>query len=299
MIVDRVGSIVSVVGETCVGVISLISYIISFSFNLSFFIGQLIVKFGVALTSFLLECVYTLQALINVLAEDYFVFISDIWSSVSVLGNIVLNASESVSQTLCCIVSAFLHIVQATEKFAIHSVHTVIDFIGSSFSTLHYCLLVIKNAVVLLGLTSWDLLVFLPRSLIFMKRFLMSCLMSAMADIRDALKSLRRLLYGIFNFVTDVPQESLYGLVACLILVFVLVKYQQSIRPVLARNILYILSQCQRTLITAWTYLEAFTLWLLTNQMTPSLNGARYFAPEIDVPNSDNIPDAEQNENDR
>lgn len=299
MIIDRVGNIVSVVGETCAGVISLISYIISFSFNLSFFIGQLIVKFGVALTSFLLECVYTLQTLINILAEDYFVFLSDIWSSVSVFVNIVLNAGESVSQTLCGIVAALLHVVKAAEKFAIHSAHSVIEFIGSSFNTFHHCLLVIKNAVVLLGLTSWDLIVFLPRSLIYLKRFLMSCLMSAMADIRDALKSVRRFLYGIFNFITDVPQESLYGLVACLMLVFVLVKYQQSIRPVLARNVVYILSQCQRTLMTAWTYLEAFTLWLLTNQMTPSLNGARYFAPEVDVPDGGNIPDAEQNENDR
>lgn len=298
---ESVEKVFNVATDTCVSLFSLISYTVSFSFNLSFVIGQLIVKFAVGLVSLLVDCVYTLQQLLQVLSEDYFVFLSDIKDNLSFLAKSLFDFGESVIHTIFSGLLILRHISLSFLGSIVSIVVGALYLVESIFCTFHHCLVLFKNSLILVGLTSWELLVFFPNSITSLKRALVSFAVQSMANIRDALNFVRlkshRGVSEAFLFVSDIPKESLYGLLACCVLSFVLVKYHQSLRPLFVRNIIFTLSQCQITLMTVWNYLEAFTLWLLTNQMTPSLNGARYFAAEGDgnlPPNVNNQAEADE-----
>lgn len=277
------GSIVSLATDSCVTVFSLISSTLSFSLNLSYVVGQLIVKFGIAVVALLVDGLLGLQTLVQVLSEDYLIFLSDIRAVFSFLFKVILDIGDFFLQGLLSICSTFGQGVQILEDLIFFVIFSVTNFFGSILSAIYYCLVVVKNSLVLLGLTSWDIFVFIPNTAITLRKELVSVAVRCMAGIRDGVNSFRLSIHrGVKEtlvFVSDIPKESLYGLCVCLLVCFVFIKYHRSIRPLLVRNSLYILSQSQRTLVTAWAYLEAFTLWLLTNQMTPSLNGARQYAP--------------------
>lgn len=302
--IESFGRIVNVVSDSCVLVISLISKTLLFSFNLSYFVGQLIVKLGVALVSLLVDFVLTLQTLLQVLTEDCFVFLSDIGTTLSFLYQAVLDCVEWMVQSWVAAFMAVGHGVQSVQNVVIFVVISFLNLIESILGSIYCGLVLIKNSLVLVGSTTWDLFVFFPQKIVSLKRVLVSFIMLCMTNLRDAVNSLRSSMYhglrGVHLFVSDIPKESLYGLSLCLVLGFLFVKYHRSIRPLVIRNLVYILNKSQMTLIAAWTYLEAFTLWLLTNQMTPS-NEAYHFAAGAanDVQGDDgNHQDTDQNSQD-
>ncbi|XP_034255412.1 uncharacterized protein LOC117653687 [Thrips palmi] len=280
--IESLGSAVNLATNGCVALIALFSNTISFSFNLSYFIGRLIVKLAVALTSLFVECILTLQELVHVLAEDYFVFMSDLSSALSLLLKTLIELGESFFYAVLGTCSSLGHVFLGLQNFSVLVVSSFVNLVNYILTSFHYSLVLVKNALVLVGLTSWDIFVFFPNSLFTLKQALVVFFIQCMVHLRDLVKSLRsRLLEGYQEtvcFVSDIPRESLYGLFVCVFCGLILIKYHRSIIPLLVRNVLYILSQSQKTLMAAWMYLEAFTLWLLTNQMTPSFNGIRLFA---------------------
>lgn len=280
--IESLGSVINLATNSCVAVLALLSNTLSISFNLSYFIGRLIVKFVLSLTSLFVECILTLQELLQVLAEDYFVFMSDISSALSILLKTFVDLGESLFYGVLGTCSSLGHAIQGLQNFSVLLVSNFVNLISYILSSFHYSLVLVKNALVLVGLTSWEIFVFFPNSLVTLKQALVVFSIQCMIHLRDFVKNLRtRLLKGFHEtvaFVSDIPRESLYGLFVCLFFGLILIKYHRRIKPLLVRNVIYILSQSQKTLMAAWMYLEAFTLWLLTNQMTPSFNGTRLFA---------------------
>lgn len=282
--IETLGNILTISSDICVVFLNLIINTLSFSFNVSYIVGQLIVKFVVGVVSLVVSCVLGLQTLLQVLAEDSFVFLSDLGTTLSFLYQGILVVSDAFIHAILGASSALGHGVKAVQNTAVYISLGLVDLVFSILYSIHHCLLLIKNSLVLVGLTSWDLFTFLPNLLMDVKRELVSVVIHCMASLRDVVNSLRLWIHcgiqGLLLFVSDIPSESLYGLLVCFTIVFLSIKYHHSIRPLIVRNIVYFLTQGQKTLITAWTYLEAFTFWLLTNQMTPSPNGPRRFGIE-------------------
>lgn len=280
--IESLGSVIDLVTNSCVAILTLVSNTVSFSFNLSYFIGRLIVKFVVAFASCFVECLFTLKELVQVLAEDYFVFLSDISSFLSLLLKAVFDVGESFFYAVLHTCTSLQHAVQGLQDFAVLLVSSCFNSINYLLASFHEGLVLIKNALVLVGLTSWDIFVFFPNSLVALKRSIVTFFLQCMVQLRDLVNILRtRLSKGLqetIHFVSDIPKESLYGLFVCLFLGLLLIKYHRSVMPLVIRNVIYILSQIQKTLMATWMYIEAFTLWLLTNQITPSFNGTRLFA---------------------
>ena len=247
----------------CFGVVSKIAY---FVVVISSACGQFIVKYTIVCTTFMFTVLGTILDVLKVLYEDYCIFVLDVFNKGTYVARVLASVVEwliktvyswwQITKTTCLEIYEFMLL---TVDAACIVVTKVIHFIASIPE-------VLKNFMTLVGSGIWLALQIIPLGFVYIISMCVFLVGRSCEEIISIAESTLRgslgLIYGIIQFLYDIPFEAQAGLILGSCILWASMKYRTHI-------IHYFASLCVQmkyALLSAWTNLEMLLLSIFTNQ---------------------------------
>ncbi|XP_049857930.1 uncharacterized protein LOC126343848 [Schistocerca gregaria] len=200
---------------------------------LSFSVGGVIVEFITFVLFHVGNVLITLFVVLQVLYEDFIVFIIDCsWKL------------KSAASTLLYFWSQILLVSSETYQIARRTAVSLHDFVVSCVSVLWSCLNklhgfiifvpeLLKEAIILIGSSVWYCVQFVPLCIVYCMATSVyavgRCYEELTSIVSAAYDGINTILWSVLLFFTDIPSTALLGLLIAVFLSVALIKYQAQI----------------------------------------------------------------------
>ncbi|KAF2879067.1 hypothetical protein ILUMI_27102 [Ignelater luminosus] len=194
-----------------------------FGFVLSYKTGQLIIYCLNIVFEILMQINKNVGTLLRILLEDFYVFLCDVGQRIVNIGTFIssvfqtiMNFINTIIESIKLIFSGIAFILTVINNGAFGGIFKILSGIGQAF-------VAIKQFIVLIGASIWFTVTLIPLCIIYictMSTYYLGCLLDEITKfIIDGITSCRNLISNFYEFVTDVPVESVAGLItgACII----------------------------------------------------------------------------------
>lgn len=210
-------------------IFNLIRDVSYFGFVLSYKTGQLIIYCLNIVFEILMQINKNVGTLLRILLEDFYVFLCDVGQRIvnivtiisSVFQNIV-HFINTVIESIKFILSGIAFIVTVINNVIFGGISKIVSGIGQAF-------IAVKQFIVLLGASIWFTVTFIPLCIVYIctvSAYYLGCLLNETTKfIIDGITNSRNLINNLYEFVTDVPVESIAGLVTGACIMYVVIKF--------------------------------------------------------------------------
>lgn len=204
-----------------------------FSIYLSINTGKLIVTGVLAICDILNKTLHTLWTLCVILNEDLLVFLSDLWSRICLLCGACNTLVEYCGEIVFGIFLGIKNVIFGAGSIITGTIDSILDVItklGTGFANV---IANIKYLVVLFGSGVWFVATLIPVFLVYLLMLVPYYCGRAVEEIKllatSCLTQLHVGVTNLLNFIIDVPGEAVAGLLVCLCLIYVLIKFQITV----------------------------------------------------------------------
>lgn len=228
-------------------------------------IGQLIVKCVVVLITFTYTVLGTIFHVTKILYEDYIIFLLDVVNKgvyvASLVGSVVgwlINLAYSSWEIIRDTCSGIYGFLLLTVDTAFTVMMKTIHFISNIPEAL-------KNFIILIGSGIWLALKLIPLGLVYtisMCIFLVGRSCEEIISISESIcRGILLLLYGLVEFMHDIPFEAHAGFILGMCILYLSVKYRTHVTHYFAN----LCVQMKYVLNCTWTGLETLLLSMFTD----------------------------------
>lgn len=219
--------------STILLVLETIKNVAYFSIYLSINTGKLIVSGVLAICNILNKTVHTLWTLCVILNEDLLVFLSDLCSRICVLCGACNTLAEYLGEFMFGIFSVIRNVTLGAGSIITGTIDNVLDVIVKLSAGFANLITNIKHLVVLFGSGVWFVVTLIPVFVVYLLMLVPYYCGRAAEEIKILFSTGLTQFYicvtNLINFVIDVPSEAVAGLLVCLCLVYVLIKFQMIV----------------------------------------------------------------------
>jgi hypothetical protein len=229
-------------------------------------IGQLIVKYMLMSLTFIYTALGTIFHVAKILYEDYCIFLLDVVNK----GISVASAVGSVVGWLINMAYSWWEIMKNTcsgiYEFLLLTVDTVFAIVMKAIHYISIIPEVLKNLITLIGSGIWLALNLIPLGFVYtisMCIFLVGRSCEEVISIAESIyRGILFVVYGLIQFLHDIPFEAHAGLILGACILYVSIKYHTHIIQCFAN----LCVQMKYVLNCTWTSLEMLLLSVFTNQ---------------------------------
>lgn len=236
--------------ETLLGIISVVNTALYYSFFISWHTGKFIITTGYEVLLWLNTGAKYLFATLKVFLEDFHPFAADILEHLHLIVKCIRFSSEGVLNIFYGIyfwTSAFingvLHCVLLTYSAFVNVFISVIEVFAF-----------IKRVLILFGSGVWFLLTLIPLSLMTFFIYSTYCFGLLLEEttnlISTSYNNVVAFLFSIYDFVTDVPVESLIGLTVAICLIYIFVQFHIELYRFFQHKLREFIELIRRNLLT-------------------------------------------------
>lgn len=205
--------------------------------------GQAIIHILNLLSEVLITFYKNSAVLFRVIFEDFWVFLVDLHQRIQFATNGIYNLVSSWTESIVFIICGINNVVLGLflEIFAVFG--AIPDFFHSIYNAIALLVILLKKFVILLGGGIWFAITLVPLFLIYVFTLVASYASQLVREAIDithkCYQDVTNALYGLYCFVTDVPLESIAGLLVGTCILYVLARfhlllYRAAIRPIAA-----------------------------------------------------------------
>lgn len=247
-------------------------------------IGQLIVKYVLMCFTFIYTATQTIFHVAKVLYEDYCIFLLDVMNKgVYVASAIVWVVGWLINLTYSC-----WEIIKGTcseiYEFLLLTMDTVFIIVMKAIHCISNIPEALKNFITLVGSGIWLALKLIPLGFVYtisMCIFLVGRSCEEVISIVEAIyRGIFFVLYGLVQFLCDIPFEAHAGLILGTCILYLSMKYRTHLIHYFANLCVQIIHCCANLCVQmkyvlnrTWTSLEMLLLSVFTNQNNELGNG--------------------------
>ncbi|XP_057664398.1 uncharacterized protein LOC130898855 [Diorhabda carinulata] len=214
-------------------IISLTKTFIYYGLYYSFKVGQGLVYAVTVILTNVLSLLKHLTEILSIVIESFAIFYGDIIQC-------LLEFLEALGQLLEVLGSTSSSVISSTYNF-IHKISYICyqiyillkDSLLSVYELLITTCKFIKHLIVLFGAGVWFAITLIPLSLVNMlhlfTRLINTVLMTIFDKTIEYIKDLRDCMKNIYIFVTDVPVESVIGLIIAICLIYIMTQFYMTL----------------------------------------------------------------------
>lgn len=236
--------------ELLLSAVNAVQIVVYYVFLLSWKTGKFLTTAGKSLLLCLSAALHYLFDTMMVFLEDFHPFASDILrylqATVEVLSffkNGLFSIFYSIHSILSTIVNGLvLSIVQAFTE--------VINVVFSVLNGIIEVFVFIKRILILFGAGVWFLLTLIPLFVVSCFIYSTYCVGLLIEEIKNIITKFANKLTHIYEFVTDVPLESLAGLLVAICLVYIFVKFHVEMYDFFRRKFKMFIIVARRNIVS-------------------------------------------------
>lgn len=216
--------------ELLVNIINLVGATIYYGFLVTVKTGQFFTNIFVVLLQNAMEIQATFITILKILLEDFYVFVSDISNGASNILCALTSGLMSVVNSIVTIVEALKTFLSVLLQACSIISNSIINGLYKIITGIVYISTNLKHFVTLVGSGIWFLITLLPllivSSFTLLTYYVGSVLQELINLISTSGKITKTFFGDLYNFVTDVPLESMAGLLAGACITYIIVKFQ-------------------------------------------------------------------------
>lgn len=224
--------------QTIINVLKNLTY---FTFFISFKTGQFLIAFLSHIVNAITYICRLTTTVLSVIGEDFLIFMGDVFQAIFHVISSVYKAFEHTAQYLFSV----CYNAKALCETAINTIINTWNFVTNTFLRLFSAIGQIcnwmKQVLMLVGSGMWFALTLIPIFIVYittMITYYFGCLLEEINDVfRKLYNNALNGFHGLYNFVTDVPLESLAGLVTAVCILYVLMKSHIALYRILGNHV--------------------------------------------------------------
>lgn len=211
---------------------------------ISYKTGQCIIYTLQIITETLQAFGSSLVSMLQVVFEDFWVFFEDLSQNVSLAVAGMHSLCSSLLDSILLVLHTVKNVVFGIFSGVSGAFDALVDFFCSIYNALALLVTLLKNFVVLLGGGIWFAVTLVPLLLIYVCGAIMSYTRLLVQETFDFTKRMfyeaPNALYNLYCFVSDVPLESLAGLIVGTCIVYIIITFHIFLYQLLTRSLLRI-----------------------------------------------------------
>lgn len=236
------------------------------SLNISGLIGRLIVKYMLMCITFIYSIFGTIIDVVKILYEDYCIFLLDVINKGLYIASAIASVIEWFISTVCNWWEITKNICLVIYEFMLLTMNTVYVIVIKTIHCISSIPEMLKNFITLIGSGIWLAFKLIPLGFVYGISMCVFFIGRSCEEIMSLAGSIFRgilcFLYGIIQFLHDMPFEAQAGLILGTCIMFASMKYHTHITHCFAN----LCVQMKYALHSAWTSLEMLLLSIFTNQ---------------------------------
>lgn len=222
-------------------IIDFVKNITYFIFVISYNVGQLLINvvgYTVHMINIFYKCVSTIFSIIG---EDFLIFIVDLLNTLKYILHTLLVTFENVFQAIASTFDNFKFLFVFVYGTVTSTFVGIVNGIGRIFLGIGQFFQWMKHVLLLLGSGMWFAITFIPLLIVYATTMTTYYFGRLLNEIYNMLKqfglSILLSLKGFYEFVTDVPFESLAGLITTMCIVYILMRFHIVVYRLILNNL--------------------------------------------------------------
>lgn len=184
-------------------------------------------------------------SMLQVVFEDFWVFFEDLSQHVSLAVAGIHSLCTSLLDSILLVLHTVKDVVFGLFSGVSGAFDALFDFFCSIYNAIALLLILLKNFVVLLGGGIWFAVTFVPLLLIYLCGTITSYMRLLAQETFDFAERVfyetPNALYNLYCFVSDVPIESLAGLLVGVCIVYIIITFHIFLYQLITRSVLRII----------------------------------------------------------
>lgn len=245
--------------QTLLAVVNFIKTVVYHSFLLSWKTGRFIITTGRLILTWLTAGVDYLFEAIKVLLEDFHPFACDIVGHLHLFLRGILCVIDGCFSFLQIASNAISEVINGAVSGAVHTYNEIANGFLSVAGVVVQVFAFAKRILILFGSGVWFLVTLLPLSVVSLVIYSTYCLGLLLEETKNLtttfLEKINNVIVDVYVFVTDVPLESLAGLVVGVCLIYILVQFHMELYGFLQQKFHVFVELARRNLFTfRWNF---------------------------------------------
>ncbi|KAK5643026.1 hypothetical protein RI129_009193 [Pyrocoelia pectoralis] len=261
---------------------NLVKYVGYLCFALSFNVGQAIINGFTILFEVMKRITASIQTVTKILTEDFYIF----WKDISQLLQYIFNFIDTILNSVYFIYDAIKTVLWKIIFSIVVVYDNIFIVLGKSLQLIMTIFITLKQWILLIGSGIWFAITLIPLFIVHLCTITTYyvCLLSD--EILNVVDNSRTILHYGYDFITDVPIDSLAGLVSGFCILLLLIKLQ----AVIYQKLQSFLQMIRRTF-------SRFQLLVVQNVQYRNMYQRPPPSSESSTSNSDGETDLEPNRN--